>query len=152
MFFAELYSLIPPEMRSAQTLPSIHVANPKKRILVVENDPELRNILSMIFDEEGYDYQLLSETFNIIALAKQYRPHLVLLDFRLPLINGGELCLQLKREKATSTIPVMIYSAAPNVFHTGKNYGQDIFMAKPFDLDDLLQKIQQLTRHQVHAG
>jgi DNA-binding response OmpR family regulator len=132
-------------MRNAPNMPINKQAKSKKRILVVENDPELRYILSLIFDDENYEYQMFSETFDIIELAKQYQPSLVLLDFRLPLVNGGELCLQLKREQMTCKIPVIIYSAAPNVFHSVKDYRQDMFLAKPFDLDELLNKINQLT-------
>lgn len=116
-----------------------------KRILVVENDPDLRYILSLVFDEENFEYQMFNETLDLINLAKQYQPDLVLLDFRLPLVNGGELCLQLKNEVETNHIPVIIYSAAPRAFLSVKDYRYDTFLAKPFDLSELLTKIGELT-------
>lgn len=122
----------------------------RKRILVVENDPELRYILSVIFEEEQYEYQMFNETLDLVLLAKQYEPDLILLDFRLPLINGGELCLQLKNECSTKDIPVIIYSAAPRAFISFKDYRQDAFLAKPFDLTELLDKMNSLIQVKVH--
>lgn len=124
----------------------------RKRILVVENDPELRHILSLIFEEEHYDYEMFNETIDLVPLVKQYDPDLVLLDFLLPLINGGELCLKLKREPTTNTIPVIIYSAAQKAYISSKNYRQDVFIAKPFDLTDFLLKVTGLIKVEKNAG
>lgn len=125
--------------------------DPRKRILVVENDPDLHYILSLVFDEEQFDYQIFKETLDLTALAKQYQPDLVLLDFRLPLVNGGELCLQLKNEEDTCHIPVIIYSAAPRAFLSVKNYRHDAFLAKPFDLSELIEKISELTAENMQS-
>lgn len=125
--------------------------DPRKRILVVENDPDLRYILSLVFDEEQFDYQIFKETLDLTALAKQYQPDLVLLDFRLPLVNGGELCLQLKNEEDTCHIPVIIYSAAPRALLSVKNYRYDAFLAKPFDLSELIEKISELTAENMQS-
>lgn len=123
----------------------------KKRILVIENDSELRRVLSMIFDHEGYEYYMLAETFDILQLTRQYQPDLILLDFALPLVNGGELCLQLKGEMDTNSIPVLIYSAAPRTFFSIRNYGNDFFLAKPFNLDDLVSTIRELIARKEFA-
>jgi len=125
--------------------PFVGHTNCRKRILVIENDVELRHILSLIFDDEGYDYQMYNDTFDIVPLAKHYQPDLVLLDFRLSLVNGGELCLQLKNEPQTGAIPVIIYSAAPRAFLSVRDYKHDFFLPKPFDLEELLSKIRELT-------
>jgi DNA-binding response OmpR family regulator len=119
--------------------------NHRKRILVIENDGELRHILSLIFDDEGYEYQMFNEAYDLLPLVNLYRPDLVLLDFRLPLVNGGELCLRLKNNRYTNHIPVIIYSAAPRAFLSVSDYKHDFFLPKPFDLEELLSKIRELT-------
>jgi DNA-binding response OmpR family regulator len=123
------------------------IANDKKtktstyRILVVENDQDLVSILQEVFKEEGYQYAIFSDVIDILPLATEYQPDLVLLDYVLPRINGGELCSQLKSVVETQDIPVIIYSAAPKAFLSLGDYGCDLFMPKPFDLDELVQKI-----------
>lgn len=139
-------------MRNVPDLLSFRPANGKKRILVIESDSEIRNILSLIFDEEDYEYQMYYGTSYIVLLTRRYQPDLVLLDFKWPFLdlsNGGELCLQLKAERSTRTIPVIIYSTVSSAVISAKNYCNDLFLAKPFDLDELLAKINQLIKNSV---
>ncbi|MBE9600756.1 PleD family two-component system response regulator [Pedobacter sp. MC2016-24] len=114
------------------------------KILVVENDQSLIDILEEVFEEEGYRYTIFNDVLDILPLVDEYQPDLVLLDFVLPRINGGELCSQLKSVSGTQDIPVIIYSAAPKAFLSLGDYGCDLFIPKPFDLDELVQKINSL--------
>ena len=114
------------------------------KILVVENDQSLIDILEEVFEEEGYRYTIFNDVLDILPLVDEYQPDLVLLDFVLPRINGGELCSQLKGAPQTRDIPVIIYSAAPKAFLSLGDYGCDLFIPKPFDLDELVQKINSL--------
>lgn len=114
------------------------------KILVVENDQNLIDILEAVFEEEGYQYKIFNDVLDILPLIVEYQPDLVLLDFVLPRINGGELCSQLKSVAGTKDIPVIIYSAAPKAFLSLGNYGCDLFIPKPFDLDRLVQNINSL--------
>lgn len=114
-----------------------------KRILIVENDESLLSVFEDLFGYEGFDVQSHAETDDIFALVEAYRPDLVLLDYMLPGINGGELCAQLKREVSTQNIPVVICSAyAPVILSLG-SYGCNAFVSKPFEMKDLLAKVKE---------
>lgn len=84
---------------------------------------------------------MCKELEDILPLAREYQPDLVLLDYILPNTNGGKLCSQLKSEADTLDIPVIIYSAAPPAFLSLDDNGCDFFIPKPFDIDYLIQRI-----------
>lgn len=116
------------------------------KILVIENDEDLCNILAELFLQAGFDYKIYAETADIIPLIKEFNPDLVLLDYLLPLINGGELCCQIKQDKIRHNLPVIIYSAFSRVLLSLGDYGCDAFVAKPFDINYLIRKIDTLAK------
>lgn len=114
-------------------------------ILLVEDDESLTEILTELFNDEGYEVRCMKESEDILPLIGQFRPDLVLLDYVLPKVNGGELCSQIKKHRDFCSIPVIIYSAFSRVLLSLGDYGCDVFMEKPFDLNELLRKIEKLT-------
>lgn len=113
----------------------------KPRVLVIENDKDLCDVLEELFKQEQYEYKMFAEATDIVAIVQDFQPDVVLLDYLLPVGNGGELCGQLKRNPMTSDIPVLIYSAFPKVILSLGNYGSDGFISKPFDLNYLVKQI-----------
>lgn len=116
-----------------------------KRILVLDNDPAILDIMEEILGYEGYDVQTYADTENIFNCIDNYHPDLILLDYILNGINGGELCAQIKKNPLTSHLPVIIMSAYSRVLLSLGNYGCDDFIAKPFDLNDFVYRISQCT-------
>lgn len=114
-------------------------------ILLVEDDESLTEILTELFNDAGYEVRCMKESEDILPLIDQFRPDLVLLDYVLPKVNGGELCSQIKKHRDFCSIPVIIYSAFSRVLLSLGDYGCDVFMEKPFDLNELLRKIEKLT-------
>jgi CheY-like chemotaxis protein len=120
-----------------------------KRILLIEDEEAIRSIIK----EALSDYILVAteDTDNIFALIDEHKPDLVMLDYLLPKINGGELCHQIKVNPITSHIPVVIISGYPRVLYSLGSYGSDAILEKPFDLDKLLETVAQffegLTKH-----
>lgn len=114
------------------------------KILIVENDLALADMLAELFSFYGYEYKIYNDAEEILPIVENFKPDLVLLDFLLSLVNGGELCSQIKKNEATSDLPVIIYSAFPKVLLSLGDYGCDDFIAKPFDLDHLMAKIEKL--------
>lgn len=114
------------------------------KILVIEDDSSLAEILDEFFRSIGYDVSTFSSTEDIIKLTERLNPDLVLLDYLLPKVNGGELCGQIKRHEKTKHIPVIIYSAFPKVMLSLGNYGCNAFLPKPFNLNDLVNQIEML--------
>lgn len=111
------------------------------KILVMESDLRLCKMLSLCFNESGFDYRIYPGTNNIVPLVLDFQPDLVLVEYLSPLVNGGELCIQIKENKLTMHIPVVIFSAFPNDILCLGAYGHDAFIAKPFELNDLMRKI-----------
>ena len=114
------------------------------KILAIEPDPSLGEILCDMFADAGYECKVVQNCSNIIPLMESFHPDLVLIEYFLPFVNGGELCTQVKADYRFSGIPVILYSAYPQILWSVKEYGCDEFIAKPFDLDDLLFTAERL--------
>jgi two-component system response regulator VicR len=113
-----------------------------KRILIIENDESLLEVLEEIFKDEGYETRCCGQVDDIFKLADDFKPDLVLLDYLLPGINGGELCAQLKKDPQTMHIPVVICSAYPQVMLSLGSYGCNAFISKPFELSAIVTQIE----------
>lgn len=114
-----------------------------KVILMVEDDPNLSETLKVIIGM-FVSYQVIhaADAFQALNIMQSVQPDLFLFDYRLPGMNGLELYQKLHASKDLTNIPVLFLSAvAPkDLFEK-----QDLpFMGKPFDMDDLLQKIDRL--------
>jgi CheY-like chemotaxis protein len=120
-----------------------------KRILVVDNDPDILNVMEEILMYEGFEVKAYADTENIIGCIENYNPDLVLMDYILNGINGGELCAQIKSNPQTSSLPVIIMSAYSKVLMSLGNYGCDEFIAKPFDLDEMIYRISYYTQQKI---
>lgn len=112
-----------------------------KRVLVVDNDPAILDVMEEVLGYEGFEVKTYTETDNIFTCIDNFNPNLVLIDYILDGINGGELCAQIKKNPQTSYLPVIIMSAYSKVLLSLGNYGCDDFIAKPFDLNDFINRI-----------
>ena len=115
-----------------------------KRVLIIDDDKDLLEILAEYFGMEGFDVKTTSDTNNILDTLFNYKADIILIDYILKGINGGELCHQLKSSALYRQIPVGIISAYPRVLLSLGNYGCDIFISKPFDLSGLIKQVRQL--------
>lgn len=113
-----------------------------KNILIIENDEKLVEILKEFFSEYEYALKVLPQVYDIRPIVEEFKADLVLVDFLLPGLNGGELCLQIKRSEKLKNIPVIIYSAFPKVMLSLEDYGCNAFVSKPFDLQKLMEQIK----------
>lgn len=82
-------------------------------------------------------------------MTQELKPDPVMLDYLLGDINGGEYCVQLKKEARTKHLPVIMLSAHQRVIDSLGHYGWDAFVAKPFDLKDLAQQINSMLSRQA---
>lgn len=123
---------------------NIHLLKPKamtKRILVVDDDISVLEVIEAALSYENFDVKTVGRTYNILKTIEEYKPDIILLDYLLDDINGGEYCHQIKTHPASKHLPVIIISAYPQVFESLGTYGCDSFIAKPFDLSTLVQTI-----------
>jgi len=122
---------------------SYHLTPTARKILVIEDDPSLSEILEDFLTDSGYEVHVFNEVLDIHPLINKYHPDLVILDYLLPVVNGGELCSQIKRNQLTCGLPVIMLSAYQKVLLSIGDYGCDAFISKPFDLNNLLGKIEE---------
>jgi DNA-binding response OmpR family regulator len=123
-----------------------------QKILIVDDDHDILSVLKDLLEHEGYEVVTLDYTDSIINNITKYNPDLVMLDFLLAGVNGGELCHEIKINNKTSWLPVIMLSAFPRVLDSLGNYGSDAFIAKPFDIEVVLKKVKEcLEDRMAHA-
>ena len=123
-----------------------------KNILIVDDQEDILDVLKEIFEMEGYNVTALTYTEDVIRSINQYQPDLVMLDFLLAGVNGGELCHQIKVNPIHSHIPVIMLSGYPRVLESLGNYGADAFVAKPFDVNELTLIVRDwMEESEMHA-
>ena len=115
-----------------------------KRLLILDDDKDILDVMKEIFIDEGYEVKTIESGDNILSDVANYRPDIILLDYILHGINGGELCHQIKTNQATCTIPIIIVTAYSKVINSLGNYGCDSFISKPFDITELVQQVNEL--------
>jgi len=115
------------------------------KVLIVDNDNNILDVMNEALTYEGYEVNSLLAVDNIFPEIMTYRPDIVILDYILDGINGGELCHQIKVNRYTAQLPVVIMSAYPKVLQSLGDYGCNMFIPKPFDLDHILNCIKELT-------
>ncbi|QXV67217.1 response regulator [Mucilaginibacter achroorhodeus] len=113
------------------------------RILAVDDDNDILDILQFILEDSGYKVDTLSDGNKFMDAVNENNPDLILLDVMLGNCDGRDLCKQLKKLEQTHNIPVVMISASHNSGNTinGED-GPDEFVAKPFDINDLLGTIE----------
>ena len=115
-----------------------------KRILVLDDNQDILDIVHETLTYEDFDVQSTSKSEAVIALAEAFMPDLVILDYRVAGLNGGELCMQIKSHPRFKNVPVIIYSAYVNNNSELFAYGCDAIINKPFDLTELVEKVNSL--------
>jgi len=115
--------------------------NAPKRILVVDDEPDILEFLQVILEEEGYVVVTSDKGEYLEQLHNGGLPDLILLDVLLSGKDGRTIVKYLKSQQETKAIPVIMFSAHPNAEATARQAGADDFLEKPFLIDNLLAKI-----------
>ncbi|WP_345948020.1 MULTISPECIES: response regulator [unclassified Mucilaginibacter] len=115
-----------------------------KRILVLDDNQDILEVVNEVLSYENFDVHAISTSDNILQVAKNYKPDLVILDYLLNDGNGGEICKRLKADDKLSNVPVIIFSAYINRDVDYPSFGCEAVIAKPFDLTELVDKVNSL--------
>lgn len=115
------------------------------KILIVEDDPTIADILKNHLNKWGYEAENISDFNNVMEEFIKYDPQLVILDITLPFYNGFHWCTEIR---TISKVPIIFASSASDNMNLimAINMGADDFIAKPFDLNVIVAKIQALVR------
>ncbi|HTH81494.1 MAG TPA: response regulator [Mucilaginibacter sp.] len=115
-----------------------------KRILILDDNQDILDIVHETLSYEQFDVKSVSNSIEVMPLVDEFAPDLVILDYRVAGTNGGELCRQIKCHPDFKDIPVIIFSAYVNHDDELFAYGCDAIINKPFDLTELVQKVNNL--------
>ncbi len=112
-----------------------------KRILIADDDAGITEAVKLLLEDEGYQVEVSLSGTEIKQL-DQPLPALLVLDVWMAGEDGREICQYLKSQERTRAMPIILFSANQNVEQIAQEAGADDFLLKPFDLDDLLNKIE----------
>ncbi len=119
-----------------------------ERILIIEDEKSLIDVLTYNLTNEGYEVLSASDGMDGLHQARAHNPKLIILDLMLPVIDGLEVCRQLRGDSRTKDIPVMMLTAKGEEVDEiiGFRMGADDYVTKPFKLKPLIQRIKALLR------
>jgi len=110
------------------------------KIMIADDDAGIVDAIEMILDYKGY--QVSTATENTFDRITEERPDVLLLDIWMSGEDGIEVCKALKNQESTRTIPVIMISASKDVGNSALRAGADDFVSKPFEMKDLITKIE----------
>ena len=118
------------------------------RLLLVEDDPALSELLEFRFKAEGYDVTVTPDGDEALLLASESPPDLVLLDWMIEGTSGIEVCRRLRRDKATAHVPIVMLTAreAEDDRVRGLETGADDYVTKPFSPRELVARVSAIMR------
>ncbi len=118
------------------------------KILVVDDDTDILSVMEILLTMKGFDVEVTAKGENTLPKIESFKPDLILLDVLISGHDGRTICRNLKSNEDTRHIPVIMFSAHPGAASTISDYGADDFISKPFDVTNLLEKVnQQLGLH-----
>ena len=117
-----------------------------KTILVVEDQPDISELFTAIFSDSAYEIFYAKDGEEALSMAADRRPDLILLDVRLPKLNGFEVCRSIKKNPALLQTRIILLSSQMQQydFQEARNVKADGFMAKPFKPIELMKRVDEL--------
>jgi len=113
----------------------------KKKIMIADDDPAILEVLTLILEEVGYEVETTHDGLTLRTF-EHGPPDLLLLDIWMSGWHGRDICRFLKSQEATKSLPIVLFSANRETQQIAREAGADDFITKPFDLEDLLAKIE----------
>jgi len=116
-----------------------------KSVMLVDDDPGILDAVSIMLEYEGYNVRYVTNGTELMIMENDL-PDIILLDIWMSGIDGRDICKHLKQRRATANLPIVLISASKDIETSAMHAGADDFLAKPFEMNDLLQKIERLTQ------
>ena len=118
------------------------------KILVVDDDPDIRDILKLTLSEENYEILEAADGEEALKIITAKAPHLVLLDYKIPKIDGREVCRRIKNDLLLRHLPIIMVTAKGDIEDKvdGIDAGADDYVVKPFEPKELLARIRMILR------
>ncbi|WP_158796562.1 response regulator transcription factor [Pedobacter sp. L105] len=122
-----------------------------KNVLVIEDNHAILDVITLVLQSESYKVTGLNKSADMMVHIEQFKPDLVILDIMLPDADGRDLLKVLRSDPTTADIPVLMISARyteQNIQHG--EFKPNGFLAKPFDIDDLLDRIEGILAGKIY--
>ncbi|MFD2864227.1 response regulator [Mucilaginibacter antarcticus] len=114
-----------------------------QKILAVDDDKDILEIIQLILEDSGYEVETLADGQHLFEKINEVHPDLIILDIMLGNLDGRDLCRKVKAKMETHDIPVIMLSASHTITEGfTKNGNPDDFIAKPFDIEVLIQTVE----------
>lgn len=114
---------------------------PELRVLVVDDEPSIRATVSAMLEIEGYDVAEASNGADALSVVERQAPDLILLDMRMPVLDGWGFAAELRRRGHRT--PIVVMTAARDAARWATEIAASAFVAKPFGFDDLISAVEQ---------
>lgn len=111
------------------------------KVLVVDDEPEITDIVQTFLTESGYSVDVLNNPRDAVTKAKQFKPDVILLDIMMPGTDGYTVCQWIKNEAELANVPVIFLTGKDRNDDQGRSFkaGGDMFIKKPFSCERLLE-------------
>ena len=126
------------------SIPTDALESGKRKILLVDDEVEIIEMLANALEDDGrFEYRVAANGFDAGMLVKEYRPDLIILDVMLPDINGKEVCVRVRQDASLEEVRIICISGMVEEEKIAelKLAGADEFVRKPFDVDELINKM-----------
>ncbi len=111
------------------------------RILIVDDDVDILSVMEVLLTMKGFEVEVTQKGENTFPKIESFKPDLILLDVLISGHDGRNICKKIKSSDDTKHIPVIMFSAHPAAGAIISEYGADDFISKPFDVNNLLKKV-----------
>jgi CheY-like chemotaxis protein len=127
---------------------------PRPRVLVVDDDPMIRRLITVNLELEGFEVTQADDGQSCLDAILQVQPHVVVLDVAMPQLDGLATAVRLRADPAMSGIKILMVSARAQQtdIRRGLAAGVDVYITKPFDPDALIRAVQQLAQASAADG
>lgn len=115
-----------------------------KKILICDDDEGILDMLELILEDIGFNTIPEKNSLNVYNIIEKHHPDLILLDLWMPVLSGDQVLKTLRSNPETKNLPVIVISASTDGEKIASDAGANEFIAKPFDLNHLIQKVQQV--------
>lgn len=120
------------------------MAEAQAKILIIDDDPAIGEMLKTLLEFNNYVVTVSDKPLRTRENILKLKPDIVIMDVRLSGVDGTEVCAELKKDPAIRDVPILMMSALTGADITCRQAGADGFIAKPFEMDELLKTLQKV--------
>lgn len=117
-----------------------------KKILVCDDDQEILEMIQLVLEDEETTVISVFNSMTVLAEVDAHKPDMLLLDLWMPIITGDQIVRQLRNDEEYKQLPIVVMSASRDGMEIANKSGATDYIAKPFDIDELINKVNKYTR------